>query len=65
MPRELCYVFKRQLLWLIGKPIASTGRTAEALAAEVESWIENEMRRISPHPYTGEPATQRAGLLRQ
>lgn len=35
----------------IGKPIASTGKTAEALAAEVEDWIENEMQRISPHLY--------------
>ncbi|HLT25078.1 MAG TPA: lysophospholipid acyltransferase family protein [Zeimonas sp.] len=38
----------------IGPPIASTGKTAEALAAEVESWIENEMRRISPHLYERE-----------
>lgn len=35
----------------IGEPIASAGKTAEALACEVENWIENEMRRISPHLY--------------
>ncbi len=49
----------------IGEPITSAGKTAEALAAEVESWIENEMRRISPHLYTGEPAMQQAGPLRR
>lgn len=32
---------------LIGKPIASAGRNAEELIAEVENWIETNMRRIS------------------
>lgn len=99
MPRELCYVFKRELLWLpffgwgiglldmihidrrrgapafvlrpgtitvsIGPPIASIGRNAEALADEVESWIENEMRRISPHAYeSGHAMTPAASLQR-
>jgi 1-acyl-sn-glycerol-3-phosphate acyltransferase len=35
----------------IGKPIESTGRTPEQLTSAVESWIESEMRRISPHAY--------------
>jgi 1-acyl-sn-glycerol-3-phosphate acyltransferase len=36
----------------IGKPIESTGKTPDALNREVETWIEGEMRRISPHAYT-------------
>jgi 1-acyl-sn-glycerol-3-phosphate acyltransferase len=35
----------------IGPPIASTGKTSEALMAEVERWIETEMRRLSPQVY--------------
>jgi 1-acyl-sn-glycerol-3-phosphate acyltransferase len=35
----------------IGPKIESAGRTAEQVTSEVESWIENEMRRISPHAY--------------
>lgn len=37
----------------IGKPIAPDGKTAEELAALVESSIETEMRRLAPHRYTG------------
>lgn len=35
----------------IGKPIASAGRTADDLMAEVEAWIEAEMRRLDPDAY--------------
>ncbi len=35
----------------IGAPISSQGRTPEQLTSAVESWIESEMRRISPHAY--------------
>ncbi len=50
----------------IGEPIASVGKTAEALSAEVESWIESEMRRISPHLYRGVAAlASSAPALRQ
>jgi 1-acyl-sn-glycerol-3-phosphate acyltransferase len=35
----------------IGKPIDSTGKTPDELNAEVQAWIEAEMRRISPHAY--------------
>ncbi|HEY0879372.1 MAG TPA: lysophospholipid acyltransferase family protein [Zeimonas sp.] len=50
----------------IGEPIASVGKSAEALSAEVESWIENEMRRISPHVYRSEaPAAAAMQALRQ
>ena len=40
----------------IGAPIPSEGKTPEQLSAEVERWIEAEMRRLSPHAY----ATERA-----
>ena len=35
----------------IGKPIESSGKTPEYLTREVETWIEAEMRRISPADY--------------
>ena len=35
----------------IGKPIASTGRRPDELMAEVEAWIEAEMRRLDPAAY--------------
>ncbi len=35
----------------IGPPIPPQGRSAESLCAEVERWIEAEMRRLSPHLY--------------
>lgn len=35
----------------IGKPIESAGKTPEYLTGEVETWIEAEMRRISPADY--------------
>jgi len=40
----------------IGPAIAPSGKTAEQLGAEVEQWIEAEMRRISPHAYRDLPA---------
>ena len=35
----------------IGKPIESTGRTADSLMRDVETWIEAEMRRLDPEAY--------------
>ncbi|MGA0571463.1 lysophospholipid acyltransferase family protein [Variovorax sp. VNK109] len=35
----------------IGKPIPSQGRNPEELMAEVEAWIESEMRRLDPEAY--------------
>ncbi len=35
----------------IGKPIDSTGRGADSLMREVETWIEAEMRRLDPEAY--------------
>ncbi|ADU98403.1 lysophospholipid acyltransferase family protein [Alicycliphilus denitrificans] len=35
----------------IGKPIPTTGRKHEELMAEVETWIESEMRRLDPEAY--------------
>jgi len=44
----------------IGRPIDPKGRSAEEVGALVESWIENEMRRLAPHRYSGpyQPATR-------
>ena len=35
----------------IGPAISSQGKAPEAVLTEVETWIETEMRRISPHAY--------------
>ncbi|MHA7600586.1 lysophospholipid acyltransferase family protein [Alicycliphilus sp. T452] len=35
----------------IGQPIPTTGRKHEELMAEVEAWIESEMRRLDPEAY--------------
>ncbi len=35
----------------IGKPIPSAGRDPDELMAEVEAWIESEMRRLDPTAY--------------
>ena len=39
----------------IGPAIASAGRKPDELMAEVEAWIEAEMRRLDPEAYTAEP----------
>jgi 1-acyl-sn-glycerol-3-phosphate acyltransferase len=44
----------------IGKPIPSTGRQADELMREVETWIEAEMRRLDPEAYAGGPAASAA-----
>ena len=36
----------------IGKPISTEGREADELMAEVQVWIESEMRRLDPEAYT-------------
>ena len=36
---------------VIGPPIPTAGRDAISVNAEVQSWIESQMRRISPHRY--------------
>ncbi len=41
----------------IGPVLPSTGREAEELMAEVERWIETEMRRIDPEAYADARAT--------
>jgi len=37
----------------IGEPIEAAGRTPDAINAEIETWIETEMRQISPQVYRG------------
>jgi 1-acyl-sn-glycerol-3-phosphate acyltransferase len=37
----------------IGKSISPEGKSADEMAALVESWIETEMRRLAPHRYAG------------
>jgi 1-acyl-sn-glycerol-3-phosphate acyltransferase len=44
----------------IGPVIETTGRTAEEVNAEVEAWIEGEMRRLFPHHYGASPASSEA-----
>jgi len=35
----------------VGAPIATQGLTAEELMAQVQTWIESEMRRLDPQAY--------------
>ena len=44
----------------IGKPIPSEGRSAEDLMAQVQDWIESEMRRLDPDAYVNETQRQPA-----
>lgn len=37
----------------VGAPIATQGRSADAVTREVEAWIEGEMRRLDPEAYAG------------
>lgn len=52
-PRRTLLLTPGEVTISIGAPISAEGRTAEQLAALVESWIETEMRRLAPHRYTG------------
>ena len=47
----------------IGKPIPSVGRRPEELMAEVEAWIELEMRRLDPEAYVGETVVRAATVV--
>jgi 1-acyl-sn-glycerol-3-phosphate acyltransferase len=42
---------------VIGRPIAAEGRDPESLMREVQTWIEDQMRRIDPEAYAGELAS--------
>lgn len=44
----------------IGPPIDPKGKRPDELIKEVESWIESEMRRISPHSYAATGADARS-----
>ena len=52
-PRRLLLKTPGEITISIGKPVSPEGRTAEEVAALVESWIETEMRRLAPHRYSG------------
>jgi 1-acyl-sn-glycerol-3-phosphate acyltransferase len=48
------YAFKKhpgRVKVVIGPPIRTAGREAGAVNAELQEWIEGQMRRISPHRY--------------
>jgi 1-acyl-sn-glycerol-3-phosphate acyltransferase len=59
-PRGVMIRRPGEILVSIGKPIPSAGKSAEQLGAEVEAWIETEMRRLAPHRYSA-PYTARHG----
>ena len=50
-PRRAFVKFSGVVDVSIGQPIASAGRDADELMAEVENWIEAEMRRLDPDAY--------------
>jgi 1-acyl-sn-glycerol-3-phosphate acyltransferase len=51
----------------IGTPIATAGKTPDAVTREVEAWIETEMRRLSPVRYSApwSPAESAAAIRRE
>jgi 1-acyl-sn-glycerol-3-phosphate acyltransferase len=59
-PRGVMIRRPGEILVSIGKPIDSAGKSADRLAAEVEDWIEAEMRRLAPHRYSA-PHAARSG----
>jgi 1-acyl-sn-glycerol-3-phosphate acyltransferase len=50
-PRGLLIRRPGEITVSIGPPIETRGRSVEQVAAEVERWIETEMRRLAPHRY--------------
>lgn len=52
-PRKAFIKTPGEITVVIGRPISPEGKTADELAALVESWIETEMRRLAPHRYRG------------
>jgi len=56
-PRGLLIRRPGEVTVSIGPLIATRGKSADRVAAEVEAWIEAEMRRIAPHGHRDAPAT--------
>ena len=46
-----------QLIFSFGPPIPSAGKTPQQLIAEVENWIEHEMKTLFPHQFNQIPST--------
>ncbi len=59
-PRNAFVKKPGKIIVSIGKPIPSAGRTPGELMADVEKWIESEMRVITPGAYAHEGATAAA-----
>jgi len=59
-PRGVMIRRPGEILVSIGKPIESAGKTADQVSAEVEAWIETEMRRLAPQRYSA-PYAARSG----
>ncbi|RZS54433.1 lysophospholipid acyltransferase family protein [Sphaerotilus mobilis] len=47
----------------IGRPIPVEGRQADELMAEVEAWIESEMRRLDPEAYPANDTARTASVI--
>ncbi len=59
-PRNAFIKTPGKIIVSIGRPIPSTGRAPGELMAEVENWIESEMRVITPGAYAHESARNEA-----
>lgn len=59
-PRKSMLKFPGVVDVSIGLPIPSTGRSADELMREVETWIESEMRRLDPDAYVHESSPRAA-----
>lgn len=52
-PRKAFLKKPGEITVAIGKPIPTAGKSVDEVGAQVEAWIETEMRRLAPHRYTG------------
>ena len=53
-PRRAIVKRPGTVVFSIGRPIPSAGRDPDELIREVETWIEDEMRRLDPEAYRGQ-----------
>jgi 1-acyl-sn-glycerol-3-phosphate acyltransferase len=60
-PRRSFWFIPGRIDVSIGAPIPPAGRTPDDLMAEVETWIEAEMRRIDPDAYVAERVSDYGG----
>jgi 1-acyl-sn-glycerol-3-phosphate acyltransferase len=62
-PRKSFLKYAGIVTMSIGRPIDTTGLTADEVNARVERWIEEEMRRIDPDAYSAPYAVAQSATI--